>query len=77
MHLTTLVQCTCEKAKGNKVEESLRTEPVSGRQIMSSNPLLSWPIFSNFILSKIHQIQDLSIFLYVDLRNMAYESFDQ
>ena len=62
---------------GNKVEESLRTEPVNGRQIMTSNPLLRWPIFFNFILSKIHRIQDFSIILYADLRNVAFESIDQ
>ena len=62
---------------GNTVEESLRTEPVNGRQIMTRNSLYKWPIFSNFILSKIHQIQDFSIILYADLRTVAFESIDQ
>ena len=59
------------------MEQSLRTEPESGRQIMTGYPLLRWPVFFNFISLKKYQIQDFSIFLYADLINVAYESFGQ
>ena len=57
------------------VEQSLRTEPEIGRQIMTGNPLLRYPVFFNFISLKIHQIQDFCIFLYADLINVTYDSF--